>query len=436
MAVTTLKNIKNYFLDFFIIVFQSTFHITIVPYVVLGSLQNSQFVFLYMAIITILLAIVRFGKRMTFSLKIVSFFPMKMFIVLLVLQLISTFAQMNLIHFGAVCIIIFNFLIFYFYLNNMYLEYKRESVNIIDKFNLFFCCFTVLNVLLVILAAVLMSNKFIAPFTNQIDDLFPALLGDNVEIGTAYYMPGWLSVQTPDQRLNVGNLGSLYGWSFEPHTFCYLIIPAMFFILGCAKISYKIKIILSGLFVTAFLFSFSVTALISLILVLCVVAIIDFFKRGRVYFLLLVGILFVFMYLELDIVMDMYQYFLLKTVVATHNVDYSLERLQAILVPKTILGDGVMLLSNSIEEITSRNAGIFSAFFYLMFYGSLILFSIKLIMSNERQRAFYGCGCLYFLLHSFKLTASVFSMPYTLYIIMLMHVLKDSYTPEQVRPTS
>lgn len=436
MAVTTLKNIKNYFLDFFVIAFQSTFHITIVPYAILGNLQNSKFILFYMAIITFLLTIIRFGKRTKFSFKIVSFLPMKILIVLFVLQLISMSAQINLIHFGAVCIIIFNLLIFYFYLNNIYLEYKFNSRNIVDDFNKYFCCFAIFNVCLVMLAATLLTFGIIAPFTNYIGDLFPALLGGNVETGTAYYMPGWLSVQTPDQRLNVGNLGSLYGWSFEPHTFCYLIIPAMFFILGCAKISYKIKIILSGLFVTAFLFSFSVTALISLILVLCVVAIIDFFKRGRVYFLLLVGILFVFMYLELDIVMDMYQYFLLKTVVATHNVDYSLERLQAILVPKTILGDGVMLLSNSIEEITSRNAGIFSAFFYLMFYGSLILFSIKLIMSNERQRAFYGCGCLYFLLHSFKLTASVFSMPYTLYIIMLMHVLKDSYTPEQVRPTS
>jgi hypothetical protein len=278
--------------------------------------------------------------------------------------------------------------------------------------------FAFFNVAIVLLSALLQLTGMLTPFSNNIDNLFTQLLISNTTTGTHYFMPGWLSIQTMNSRLGI-LLGTLTGWTHEPHVFGYLVFPSLFFILG--RLSNK-KILASFIiisFAIAGIFSFSVTTF----LVVTIIVVVKMLADRR--YIIMLAILMIFLGLvifnyEIGIIKTITDYSLMKVTSNTSSMDYSANHIEDILLPNSILGDGVLLIGSA----THKNGGLFTSIFYVLFYASLLIETFKLIFSRKRESVYVGLAFLYFALHSFKLSSSVFAMPYTFYFLIMMALYK------------
>lgn len=411
-----MKKVVNNLIDLFVIVVQISFHISIVPYFIYANFEPANLVLLFNSVIIFLLAIIRFNGRISFDLSLLRFPPFIIFFLLLFFQLISGFIKQEINYIGAPIVFAINFFVFIIYINNFY----KEQLKLRDPFDSFirinspYLFFALFNVSLVIIAALLFSFNILSSFTNNINDLYPNLLGSNVESGTLYYMPSWLSIQTYNSRLGF-NFGNLMGWTHEPHVFGNLVFPAFFLFLA-KYINHKFKFyLISILFGISFLISFSVTSFVVLSIIFVVKLVYE--KKFKLILLLISILLIAFVAIEKSEVIDkmLFQVFL-KFTDDTSSLDYSVNKLEYILIPNKIFGDGVMLLSNS----EMKDAGFFSAILYIMFYVSLIIKTFQIIFTQNRQNLYVGLAFLYFILHSFKLTSSVFAMPYYVYLLTVM----------------
>ena len=419
-----MKNLFNKLIDFYVIIIQVSIKITIIPYFLYSEFPyNWSLIHLLNGVIISLLLIVRFNFKIYPFKKIFKSGPIICFFLLLFFQFLSGIAKGDFNYIIFPVIISFNFIVFIIYLNNLFLDNVRRITSpngiISNYFNFSssYMLFTGFQVVLVVISAILVIGNIIPLFDNNINHLYEELIGDNVRTGTQYFMSGFSSIQTPNIRLDSVGFATFTGWSHEPHVFTYLTIPALFFYLSKYQFQRNIIIIVCLLFLLASLLSFSVTSLLALIVVFVIKLAV---KPKSIFFaislILVTGI--VLSQFQFELLADIFNYTFNKLFDDTSSAEYSSSRIIQILIPRTVFGDGVLLLSMD----SVKSAGLFTSIIYFTFYFLIFKQSFNVIKSKNEAHSFVGMGIMYFFLHGLKLTSAVFAMPYTIYMLTIFSI--------------
>lgn len=426
-----MKRLLNIFIDYFVIITQISFGVSIVPYILYDRVTPFSLSLGINAALVFLLMLVRFGGKFLTSIAIKMSTEMLIVFILLFLQLISGLVREDISGFYISIILTCNFYIFYRYINYLFIyNLKRTNNNFyIAFFNTTepYIYFAFFNVLSVIIVSILIPLGIISPFSNNIDHLFINLLGNNVSTGTQYFMPGWLSIQTFDPRLGIEFLGTLSGWTHEPHVFAYLVFPSLFFWLAkIKKMQWRVSLVV--VYSVSGLISFSTTAFLTILLILLIILV---FNKKQAILALILILFFMLSNIELDIIKGITDYSVNKLTENTSSLDYSANKINDILIPKTLFGNGVLLIGSS----NDKNAGFFSSIFYILFYITIFVNIFKKILVDRKyfQNNFVlyiGLAILYFFIHGFKLSSSVFAMPYTILFIALLNIYNDYKHPK------
>lgn len=424
-----MKKWINTIIDYIVVITQISFGISIIPYIIYDNINPFPLAIFLNALLVFFALFLRFGNEIYFKKSILFFPPIFALFTLMVIQIISGVINQNTSSFFSSIILIFNFLVFIIYIVSLF-EYNYKKVNYnFDKafYNTAkpYVHFALLNLVLVLLASLLIVTGYTVPFTNNISDLYINLLGNNVSTGTVYFMPGWISIQTMNERL-IGGIGTLSGLTHEPHVFGYLVIPSLFIILSQVK-KKSTALIISLIYLLAGIISFSTTTL----LVLAILIFIWFFLRRNY---LIIPFVFIFYFLvkifaiDIPIFITIKEYTFNKLFDDTSSMDYSTNKITNIILPKTFFGDGVLLIGNPKEG----NAGFFSAIFYIYFYVTIMIEIAKnFFFKTSNKKIFIGFALLYFFLHGFKLSSSVFAMPYTIFFLVLLWLYK-AYSKDRI----
>lgn len=406
-------------IDLYVIIVQISFQMSIVSYFIFDGFEPFNLVFLFNTFICIIFYFIRFKQQIKFPKKILLYPPVLLIFILLFFQLLSGINKMELVYIGVAIVYSINFIFFIIYLNQLFLAKCRLTNDIYQaffKFISYYVYFGIFNVILVLISAVSQSFNLISKNSNSIDDLFPNLLANNILSGTEYFMPAWLSIVTSNSRLGF-NFGTLTGWTHEPHVFCYLIFPSMFFLLAQYHDNKYIKLLILCSFLISFLYSFSVTSLLVLI---CILVFYLLIKKKYFTSIIMVVLLIIFSsYLtENSTIYNLFSFTTDRLIDDKRSLSASSEGINSILIPETIFGDGVLLATK--EKI--KNAGFFAAIFYVIFYLSIFISILKISIRKEPKNIYIAMALLYFTLHSFKLSASVFAMPYTVYLLSIVGI--------------
>ena len=419
------RKLTNWLIDLLVIVVQISANMTIIPYYIYANFEPFRLVPLVNALLTLILLLMRFRGKIYPIKTIFSYYPLKFFLLLIFFQFLSGISKQEVSYILAPIIFAVNFFVLLIYVNNMY-EYNIRnsptSNSAFFKSNSIYTSFALLNVGLVLISVIFYITGVLVPFTNSINHLYPQLLGSNIDFGGAYYyMPGHLSIQLPDSRLGF-SWGTLSGLTHEPHVFGYLVFPSLFLLLSKYAKNRLISNFLIVTFAIAGLLSFSVTTF----LVISAIFVIKFIGDKAYFKLIVVSTIFFGLSIinfNVEILDSIGKYTYMKISTNTSSIHYTANKIESILYPKTILGDGVMLLGKTTEE---RNGGFFTSILYILFYISIFVSLFKIIFSNNRQNSLVGLAFLYFILHGFKLSSSVFAMPYTIYFLTLMAIYYKS----------
>lgn len=324
------------------------------------------------------------------------------------------------------------------YLYSMYIEAKKYTDKPLEKVLKPYLVYSIYNAIAIILCLVLIVLGVINATDNPIEE--NALTHVNVSEGQSYFFPGYLSLSLMSMRLlSMFNIPLLTGLSHEPHVLLYLILPSFFIILAQLKDS--------KLFVRTLVILLTVILLVvdmSTTAVLCFgfVVGLDVFwhaihgnMKSRLVFFLVVFVAFILMIKYGGLFIDlMAEEVTDKTVGnATGSLGYTTEMLKYIVVPDGIFGYGNVPPANG-QLLKDYSAGVFTGLFDVLFYASVVFTAMKLYWHNNHRIHYYGLACLYFLLHTLKVSFMTFAYPYLSLILVIMYITyKESRGKVQVK---
>jgi hypothetical protein len=416
-----MKNVVYRLIDFYVIIVQISFKITIIPYFIFSDFPyNWTLITLINGLIVMFLFLVRFSFRIYSIRKLLNFSPLLIFFALILFQVLSGLVKADFNYFIFPCMLLFNFVVYIFYLNNLF-EINRiegsprhDLLGVFERLNSLYINFSLFQIFLVIVSVILVIYNIIPLTGNNISDLYPELIGDNVRTGTQYYMTDWYSMTTPRIRLGSFNIGTFTGWTHEPHVFTYLTIPTLFFLLSKYHLLKSRKIIIYTLFLAVSLLSFSVTSFLTIAVVIAL-KLITKVSNFILAMSIVLGVYALLVELDILILNDIYEIVYNKLFDDTSSADYTSSRITQILIPQSTFGDGVLLLSNDV----GKSAGIFSSLLYITFYSVLAAKMYGVVRSKNYKLSVIGMAFMYFFIHGIKLSGSVFAMPYTVYMLTL-----------------
>lgn len=389
---------------------------------------SSKFFIIIPIILSIIGILVNKKDGVAIRSEILSFSPIKFIIILLSLQICISFFHFSIKHVGASLLFLVNNIVFAVFIYSLLRNDLSKSQRGYKFFGLY-------NILIVFLTFVLIELSIVAPFSNDVSGMFDIFAG-NVENGAVYYWPSWLSIQTADPRV-VPNMGTLMGLTFEPHVFCFLFVPAFFFILADLKNrrSLALSLVFVAIGIVALLLSFSVTSFLALGFVMMFNTIKEIMHNRNYKYLFGLFIVGVIVLIYRDVLIESFvnEYVQNKLVENTGSLDYSSERFSALVLPTTLFGNGIMMypfgdVTYELNDFSSLDVGAINTLFYVLFIISFFYYSVKLVFTKSSVSSLAGCGILYFFFHSFKLTNSVLVMPCTIYILCILYAyLKDTH---------
>jgi hypothetical protein len=405
---------KTYLFDVFIILFILTINLTIIQDIVFGNIPFAYRIFINICILLIAFFI-RFRRRM-FKIK---YLPLMAVIlcaiwVMDIVQLVI-FRSSGL-HITSLYILLTLYALYLYnsieYYTSFFSSYKK-SFEIIIRPYIYLSLF---NVSIVILTFIFILLGVIQENSNPVEY---SLLTDNIQEGVDHFYPARLSIVSATQfRLSIlGNVPVITGLTHEPHVLCFMIFPALFFMLANQNLKKGIKYLIIAMFSFVGLISMSTTTFLCLIIVIIVHLLSNSLLRKRGYITLILAILFIIVgYSFFGTIFK--EAILFKTVIQTGSRDYSSNMLLYMLTPKSILGYGTVLVP---QEIFSGNyqVGLISSFLLILFYLYFNINIITFIFSKNKVTHFLGLGLLYFSLHMLKLGNLIFEYPFLIFIIVV-----------------
>lgn len=402
--------------NFITIACSISYKITIFPYMLFYPFQYSDLFPLVLVALEFTTIIINRRNGLNIRVDFIKFLPLKAYFGIMLLQLFIAFIYLRINSIGAaflffadgwlLCVLVYSLCV-----------KRTQNGNIINAVPVEYLILASVNVALVCCAAILMLANIVNPMTNNVSNMCVLFQG-NVETGQTYYMPNFISIQNSSTRLT--SLGELTGWAFEPHLFCLLVIPALFYIMGRPIKRIKKYIIVSCFLLSAF-FGFSVTGFIMLVIVGSVALLTG---RGNsiiniILILSVIGCILVIFgdYLRNSLLIE---YTRTKLVDNTASADYSIGNLEWSFSPKDILGQGIMRWD--LKHNKNPDIGILSFILLLIYYLSSFHYTRKAILSSNKYVRFIGLGVLYVLLHSTKMANAVFYMPFISMQLVILYI--------------
>lgn len=400
--------------DYLVIIIQIGYHLSIVSDWVVAKYNIGILVFMLITYLyrfrVLPINITVFSKN-----GLVSLF----FIILLCDVFQSIFIDIGL--FVGNVIFTLNCLLFAQYLYNIF---NKLSMN--EKYKLLhpYIVFGLYNVIVVIIAAILISTGLLNALSNPIS---AGVMENNIRIQDLhYYFPGYLSVLIDGYRV-LESIPILTGLSHEPHTLCFLIMPICFMSMQrVTKPLLRLLILFS--FIAVMVISMSTTAIIVFSVMYAIEALwnLGVSKKYSNIIVLLLLIVLVGKYFA-DLI-DNTQFLMSSKIdTDTGSKAYSSNLLLYVVTPKALLGAGNMGVGDFFYGATNQ-IGLVTCVLDLLFYARLCLKVIRLVVSKNPELHYVGLGCLYFTAHALKVSFLVFGYPYLLFIVLIVDFLSGTHT--------
>lgn len=402
-------------IDWLVIILNVSYHLTMVKVYTFDLLPIQPFIWL--TIFTLSCYFIRFGARATFGLYF------KNNIILWVFFLIYFFDVLQCLFFDPLSALLrlitaVELFIFGSYVFRLWNPLKNFSNNVI-RISKPYVYFSLYNVIIVLLVAVLIMAGLINPESNPIEP--NSLTKVDASEGQSYFFPYYLSLTTSSFRI-LGSLGlpMITGLSHEPHVACFLILPSLFIIIADEKLG-KIRYLFISLYLLFFVVNFSTTAFVSLACVMFTECIWLFTIRRKFSPIipLILSILLVIFYGG-PIIELMSDEITRKTIDNTSSMEYSERMLTYMLHPTEILGNGNMPGDLSLNR--DGDIGILTFLLDALFVFYLIYTTFKMISSKEREVHYVGIACVYLLAHSIKTNMLNFNYPYFAFFVFIISI--------------
>lgn len=309
-----------------------------------------------------------------------------------------------------------------YYIFFIYFVKASEDYRNIDVIIKPYIAFAIYSCAIIIIAAFAIGSGFLSPSDNPIAESQFRFMNENLSTGTYYFWPGHLSVLIPDARIPLPwPIPVLCGLSHEPHTLCHSIFPALLLLLYYLrekKILFVFDIIS---IIVVLIFSFSTTALVSLLWVLFFEVILyNSQTKAAIDFLfpLLVVLVVAFLLIQnSDVVSSIFTYSSDKISGSdTTSMRYSSNMILYSLTPTELLGDGIYL--NVLSK--APNIGFISALLVNSFFLCFAVLILRNFFSRNTFCHYVGLASLYFFIHSLKMGCLILNYPLLFYIIFLL----------------
>lgn len=413
-----LKRISK-IIDVIYIIIQTTYNMSIV-----SSLFDTVFPVPYglnLLLITVALHLLRFGGKI----KVLGFikrFPiLVIFFIIMGLDIVQNLFLIPGNSFVRL-VLLLNAFLFMDYLYQMAKEQAagKNRLGIITGPYSAYCLY---NIAVIVASALLIVLGVLNPLSNPIE---LQIMGDNIEKGQLYYFPGYLSVVTQDSRFFTDlKLPMLCGLSHEPHVVALLTVPGVVFLLSKIKGLPRFFLLLVSLI--AIVLGQSSTAIVCLLFIIVLhLSNVLFHQKKKTEVLLSIVVLvgaIVFLGTFMSPIIDMVSS---KLAGEGGSRDYSAAMLSYITHPNFVFGYGNLPPVVG-EKASNYNIGIISAFFDVVFFIMLLVYSFRVLQSKRTYARFIGLGVLYFSLHGLKLSYLLFGYPLLVYILFcLCYAMKEA----------
>lgn len=322
---------------------------------------------------------------------------------------------------------VFDVFIFLEYMLSIFQERKK---GVSDYYSFLpFELYSIYNVIVVILCAVMILAGVLNAYSNPMP--INSLIYANVEtLNHSYYFPGHLSLSISLERSLVDlGIPVLTGLSHEPHVLFLILGPAFFLLerrlYGKGFLTYVSYLLLLILIVL----STSTTAVIVFAIVFVMSQIRKLFsKKGNriyniVFMVIIIATVFFFISQSNFVFIAMQEQIADKiSGVETGSRDYSLATLEYMYSPQNLLGMGNFPQTGFGFKLSHADIGYITCFLDVFFYILFAFHALKNYLSADINRQYIGLACIYFLLHSLKLGAQIFSFPYIAFAVMMIVV--------------
>ncbi|MEI7423446.1 MAG: hypothetical protein WCK18_15195 [Prolixibacteraceae bacterium] len=406
--------LKTYLFDAFIILFILTINLTIIQDTVFGNIPFAYRIFINSGIL-IIAFFIRFRTKI-FKIK---YLPNIAIIlcaiwVMDIVQLVI-FRSSGL-HITSLYILITLYALYLYncieYYSIFFSSYKKSFEIVLSPY----IYISLYNVFIVILAFILILLGVIQANSNPVEY---SLLTPNINAGVDYFYPAHLSiVSAAEFRLSIlGDIPMITGLTHEPHVLCFMVFPALFFILANQNLKKRIKYLMIVVYSFVGLLCMSTTTILCLIIVIILHLLSNSLLQKRGYITLILAIVLIIVgYILFGTILK--EVILFKTTIATGSRDYSSNMLLFMLTPKSILGFGTVLAP---QEIFSGKyqVGLISSFLLILFYMYFFIKIITFVFSKNQITHYIGLGLLYFSLHMLKLGNLIFEYPFLIFMIVV-----------------
>ena len=304
-------------------------------------------------------------------------------------------------------VLLINVCFFMEYIYALYLETKSTSSYPTEKISKPYDIFSLYNVGAIILCAALIYIGVLSPYNNPIRA--NSLTFDNQALGMSqYYFIGHLSLGLNTMRGMVDfGIPLLTGLSHEPHVLWLLIGPSFFLLLLRFKNSSLFTVLLYITFLLVLIISTSTVAIIVFVFTITIEQLYSATmgkQKIRYGFIVLavVAVVSWLMYKGGDIALQATTA-MVEEKASIDSVDegsmgFSMSMLQYMISPHSVFGRGNMP-DGSGYKLGSQDIGLLSFILDIIFFAILTTKAVKLILSKDTVRHYWGMAFLYFLLH-------------------------------------
>ncbi len=398
----------NCLIDWFVIIVEITYMISIVYCVLFDNIPIHPYISL---IITVLLChLYRFGLKI----RIIELFKNSFTIKILFIILIFDVLQNILFFSSTMCIaILINAFLFLNYLSNCFVKDKKPIGLLIQPY----VVYSMYNVI----TSIIIFCLFFVGVSYQINEVAYSVMNSNINnLNIVYYFPYNMAVAS-NYHSEMGGFPVVSGLSHEPNAIMYVILPSFFFILGRISSNF-LKYFLYILFLVMLGQTTSTTAISVFFICIVIEALWSYRVKKEKTLLVFLSIVAIFIsYMLYDYFELVYQLVSYKLKNEDNSGGTSAAMLAYLFKGGSLVGTGHFPPVYGLDlEKSNYGAGLIIGLLDLVLYISLIFHAFRLVISKTNYYHYIGLGSFYYLIHSLKVGYMIFWYPYFMFMIFVL----------------
>lgn len=411
------KSSKILVLDSLIIIMNLSLSNTILPFLFISNSYGLNSIVILC--VTLLYSQLRFNK--------VSIPNHTLFVLYVLLNCWCILAGMytNTLGMGFIPLLFADF-VFYVYLYNLYLNYKKDNeiLGVLRKLFVGYFSFSLYSIAVTILLWLMVNVFNIYPLINEVSNsirIFEDNVGKNQWVH--YYFPYNIAIMlVTEGRINVPfiqNYGTICGLFHEPQSMGLFVSSVLFiFFSKLYKISGKIR----GLFVFCFLFICMQLASVTNILAVTSCSMLFLINKNKkmswILVPLFVGIILWISSMDNDLI----NYLTMKLDDKGGSQGYSLTTIAYAFSPRTLIGSSFYDLSYVKEGSVHGDVGLIMFFINLSFLIVLSYYLFVVIRSDHMVIKTLGFAVLCYVLHAMKQAMVIYSISSFVFFFFILTV--------------